>query len=152
MHSHDHVDFPVFAEQYESFVKFTQDQIMRRYGARPASCEYSNSRVIRDCVNLLYGLILNDLCLFQTSPELASTRPQLPLTIWLLFYFYLVSLFNPTISNCLGAMICSFFKRKSWFLTSQILLLAKSWNLKVCLKPTVFPPSIVDILFLEFVI
>uniref|UniRef100_A0A3B4WGC1 Akirin 1 n=1 Tax=Seriola lalandi dorsalis TaxID=1841481 RepID=A0A3B4WGC1_SERLL len=24
------------AEQYESFVKFTQDQIMRRYGARPA--------------------------------------------------------------------------------------------------------------------
>ncbi|NP_001107272.1 akirin-1 isoform 1 [Danio rerio] len=25
------------AEQYESFVKFTQDQIMRRYGARPAS-------------------------------------------------------------------------------------------------------------------
>uniref|UniRef100_A0AAX7V199 Akirin 1 n=1 Tax=Astatotilapia calliptera TaxID=8154 RepID=A0AAX7V199_ASTCA len=28
------------AEQYESFVKFTQDQIMRRYGARPASCEY----------------------------------------------------------------------------------------------------------------
>ncbi|XP_053310783.1 akirin-1 [Spea bombifrons] len=24
-------------EQYESFVKFTQDQIMRRYGARPAS-------------------------------------------------------------------------------------------------------------------
>lgn len=29
-----------FLEQYESFVKFTQDQIMRRYGARPASCEY----------------------------------------------------------------------------------------------------------------
>uniref|UniRef100_A0A3B4G2P4 Akirin 1 n=1 Tax=Pundamilia nyererei TaxID=303518 RepID=A0A3B4G2P4_9CICH len=27
------------AEQYESFVKFTQDQIMRRYGARPASCD-----------------------------------------------------------------------------------------------------------------
>uniref|UniRef100_A0A8C7M611 Akirin 1 n=1 Tax=Oncorhynchus kisutch TaxID=8019 RepID=A0A8C7M611_ONCKI len=27
------------AEQYESFVKFTQDQIMRRYGARPASCK-----------------------------------------------------------------------------------------------------------------
>ncbi|XP_062395326.1 akirin-1 [Sardina pilchardus] len=25
------------AEQYESFVKFTQDQIMRKYGARPAS-------------------------------------------------------------------------------------------------------------------
>lgn len=30
----------LFAEQYESFVKFTQDQIMRRYGARPASCKY----------------------------------------------------------------------------------------------------------------
>ncbi|ROJ29278.1 hypothetical protein DPX16_13722 [Anabarilius grahami] len=30
------------AEQYESFVKFTQDQIMRRYGARPASCKYIN--------------------------------------------------------------------------------------------------------------
>uniref|UniRef100_A0A3Q3LPE4 Akirin 1 n=1 Tax=Mastacembelus armatus TaxID=205130 RepID=A0A3Q3LPE4_9TELE len=29
------------AEQYESFVKFTQDQIMRRYGARPASCKLS---------------------------------------------------------------------------------------------------------------
>lgn len=28
-----------FSEQYESFVKFTQDQIMRRYGARPASCK-----------------------------------------------------------------------------------------------------------------
>uniref|UniRef100_A0A3B3ZD76 Uncharacterized protein n=1 Tax=Periophthalmus magnuspinnatus TaxID=409849 RepID=A0A3B3ZD76_9GOBI len=28
------------AEQYESFVKFTQDQIMRRYGARPASCKF----------------------------------------------------------------------------------------------------------------
>lgn len=25
------------AEQYESFVKFTQDQIMRKYGTRPAS-------------------------------------------------------------------------------------------------------------------
>uniref|UniRef100_A0A4W5MPV8 Akirin 1 n=1 Tax=Hucho hucho TaxID=62062 RepID=A0A4W5MPV8_9TELE len=30
------------AEQYESFVKFTQDQIMRRYGARPASCNIQN--------------------------------------------------------------------------------------------------------------
>ncbi|KAF0885188.1 AKIR1 protein, partial [Crocuta crocuta] len=28
------------AEQYESFVKFTHDQIMRRYGTRPTSCEY----------------------------------------------------------------------------------------------------------------
>uniref|UniRef100_A0A8C5Z3K1 Akirin 1 n=1 Tax=Marmota marmota marmota TaxID=9994 RepID=A0A8C5Z3K1_MARMA len=26
------------AEQYESFVKFTQDQILRRYGTRPTSC------------------------------------------------------------------------------------------------------------------
>uniref|UniRef100_A0A3Q2Z2D5 Akirin 1 n=1 Tax=Hippocampus comes TaxID=109280 RepID=A0A3Q2Z2D5_HIPCM len=29
------------SEQYESFVKFTQDQIMRRYGARPASCKHT---------------------------------------------------------------------------------------------------------------
>ncbi|XP_074190526.1 akirin-1 isoform X1 [Rhinolophus sinicus] len=28
------------AEQYESFVKFTHDQIMRRYGTRPTSCKY----------------------------------------------------------------------------------------------------------------
>uniref|UniRef100_A0A674DMG8 Akirin 1 n=1 Tax=Salmo trutta TaxID=8032 RepID=A0A674DMG8_SALTR len=34
------------AEQYESFVKFTQDQIMRRYGARPASCEYQFSHSV----------------------------------------------------------------------------------------------------------
>ncbi|KAM4701468.1 LOW QUALITY PROTEIN: akirin-1 [Discoglossus pictus] len=27
------------SKQYESFVKFTHDQIMRRYGARPASCK-----------------------------------------------------------------------------------------------------------------
>lgn len=35
-----HVLLLLFPEQYESFVKFTQDQIMRRYGARPASCKY----------------------------------------------------------------------------------------------------------------
>ncbi|XP_063144405.1 akirin-1 isoform X1 [Rattus norvegicus] len=29
------------AEQYESFVKFTHDQIMRRYGTRPTSCKYT---------------------------------------------------------------------------------------------------------------
>uniref|UniRef100_A0A6G1RBP3 Akirin-2 n=1 Tax=Hypotaenidia okinawae TaxID=2861861 RepID=A0A6G1RBP3_9GRUI len=29
------------AEQYDAFVKFTHDQIMRRYGEQPASCEYS---------------------------------------------------------------------------------------------------------------
>ncbi|XP_015340225.2 akirin-1, partial [Marmota marmota marmota] len=29
------------AEQYESFVKFTHDQIMRRYGTRPTSCKYA---------------------------------------------------------------------------------------------------------------
>uniref|UniRef100_A0A8B9M7B2 Akirin-2 n=1 Tax=Accipiter nisus TaxID=211598 RepID=A0A8B9M7B2_9AVES len=28
------------AEQYDAFVKFTHDQIMRRYGEQPASCEY----------------------------------------------------------------------------------------------------------------
>lgn len=85
---HDLVGFPFFAEQYESFVKFTQDQIMRRYGARPASCKYLNPCFIRDYLNSRYGLILNDPCVFQTSPELASKRPQLPLTIWLLFYFF----------------------------------------------------------------
>lgn len=31
--------FPL-TEQYESFVKFTHDQIMRRYGTRPTSCKY----------------------------------------------------------------------------------------------------------------
>lgn len=38
--THPHLHPLLFSEQYESFVKFTQDQIMRRYGARPASCEY----------------------------------------------------------------------------------------------------------------
>uniref|UniRef100_A0A3B5LG47 Akirin 1 n=1 Tax=Xiphophorus couchianus TaxID=32473 RepID=A0A3B5LG47_9TELE len=33
------------AEQYESFVKFTQDQIMRRYGARPASSVTTDSTI-----------------------------------------------------------------------------------------------------------
>uniref|UniRef100_A0A8C9KXD7 Akirin-2 n=1 Tax=Panthera tigris altaica TaxID=74533 RepID=A0A8C9KXD7_PANTA len=28
------------AEQYDAFVKFTHDQIMRRYGEQPASCKY----------------------------------------------------------------------------------------------------------------
>lgn len=33
--------FPsLLTEQYESFVKFTHDQIMRRYGTRPTSCKY----------------------------------------------------------------------------------------------------------------
>ncbi|TRZ24678.1 hypothetical protein HGM15179_002380 [Zosterops borbonicus] len=31
------------AEQYDAFVKFTHDQIMRRYGEQPASCEYLSS-------------------------------------------------------------------------------------------------------------
>lgn len=30
----------MLAEQYDAFVKFTHDQIMRRYGEQPASCEY----------------------------------------------------------------------------------------------------------------
>ncbi|KAJ8289540.1 hypothetical protein GJAV_G00002480 [Gymnothorax javanicus] len=34
---YEHILNTKLAEQYESFVKFTQDQIMRRYGARPAS-------------------------------------------------------------------------------------------------------------------
>lgn len=54
---HGLVIFPLFTEQYESFVKFTQDQIMRRYGARPASCKYLNPHVSIDCLNLQYGLI-----------------------------------------------------------------------------------------------
>uniref|UniRef100_A0A8C6SMS3 Akirin-2 n=1 Tax=Neogobius melanostomus TaxID=47308 RepID=A0A8C6SMS3_9GOBI len=28
------------AEQYDAFVKFTHDQLMRRFGEQPASCEY----------------------------------------------------------------------------------------------------------------
>lgn len=31
---------PLFIEQYDAFVKFTHDQIMRRYGEQPASCKY----------------------------------------------------------------------------------------------------------------
>ena len=29
-----------FLEQYNSFLKFTQDQVMRRYGDNECSCEY----------------------------------------------------------------------------------------------------------------
>uniref|UniRef100_A0A6I8MY18 Akirin 1 n=1 Tax=Ornithorhynchus anatinus TaxID=9258 RepID=A0A6I8MY18_ORNAN len=37
-HSHSSIlTAPSSPEQYESFVKFTHDQIMRRYGARPTS-------------------------------------------------------------------------------------------------------------------
>uniref|UniRef100_A0A667Z8U0 Akirin-2 n=1 Tax=Myripristis murdjan TaxID=586833 RepID=A0A667Z8U0_9TELE len=31
------------AEQYDAFVKFTHDQLMRRFGEQPASCEYYQS-------------------------------------------------------------------------------------------------------------
>ncbi|KAG8009862.1 hypothetical protein GBF38_013918 [Nibea albiflora] len=41
----------LFPEQYESFVKFTQDQIMRRYGARPASCKYLTPPFFSDASN-----------------------------------------------------------------------------------------------------
>lgn len=35
------IDTPsLFVEQYDAFVKFTHDQIMRRYGEQPASCKY----------------------------------------------------------------------------------------------------------------
>lgn len=27
-------------EQYDAFVKFTHDQLLRRFGEQPASCEY----------------------------------------------------------------------------------------------------------------
>lgn len=27
-------------EQYDAFVKFTHDQLMRRFGEQPASCKY----------------------------------------------------------------------------------------------------------------
>uniref|UniRef100_A0A3Q3LBU8 Akirin-2 n=1 Tax=Mastacembelus armatus TaxID=205130 RepID=A0A3Q3LBU8_9TELE len=30
------------AEQYDTFVKFTHDQLMRRFGEQPASCEFSH--------------------------------------------------------------------------------------------------------------
>lgn len=34
------IDTSLFVEQYDAFVKFTHDQIMRRYGEQPASCKY----------------------------------------------------------------------------------------------------------------
>lgn len=32
--------FSFFPEQYDAFVKFTHDQLMRRFGEQPASCMY----------------------------------------------------------------------------------------------------------------
>lgn len=32
--------YSLITEQYDAFVKFTHDQIMRRYGEQPASCKY----------------------------------------------------------------------------------------------------------------
>lgn len=32
--------FFFLTEQYDAFVKFTHDQLMRRFGEQPASCEY----------------------------------------------------------------------------------------------------------------
>ncbi|KAM8977347.1 akirin-1-like [Pelodytes ibericus] len=44
-------------EQYESFVKFTQDQIMRRYGARPASY-HRHELQRRDCATCMIVAML----------------------------------------------------------------------------------------------
>lgn len=35
-----YLKYSLITEQYDAFVKFTHDQIMRRYGEQPASCEY----------------------------------------------------------------------------------------------------------------
>lgn len=105
---HPHFLLPVFPEQYESFVKFTQDQIMRRYGARPASCKYLkpplSSEIIRvhflfylpsqgrsDCYLVwpqhlsTVSIIFCFRCLLNSHDE-TPPPPQLPLTRWLLFY------------------------------------------------------------------
>ncbi|KAI3361240.1 hypothetical protein L3Q82_013435 [Scortum barcoo] len=50
------------AEQYESFVKFTQDQIMRRYGARPASCALDHKR------SNWTGAVMGDIVLEEREP------------------------------------------------------------------------------------
>lgn len=48
----------MFPEQYDAFVKFTHDQLMRRFGEQPASCEYppsshadARSRSVRLCTD-----------------------------------------------------------------------------------------------------
>lgn len=41
--------FPT-TEQYDTFVKFTHDQLMRRFGEQPASCEYMSCSHVMQCV------------------------------------------------------------------------------------------------------
>lgn len=65
--SHSHL--PLLAEQYESFVKFTQDQIMRRYGTRPASCKYSPKHLYTLSSWFISQTPKNDPFSPQMSPE-----------------------------------------------------------------------------------
>lgn len=53
----------MLAEQYDAFVKFTHDQIMRRYGEQPASCEYLFILVPVAALNYPKSSNLNSRCL-----------------------------------------------------------------------------------------
>lgn len=142
---HPHFLLPVFPEQYESFVKFTQDQIMRRYGARPASCKYLkpplSSEIIRvhflfylpsqgrsDCYLVwpqhlsTVSIIFCFRCLLnshdETPPPPASSHKMAALLLPCSswFSFYLPIFLPPSISNCLGAMVYPLFNPKVDFL------------------------------------
>lgn len=38
-----------FLEQYDTFVKFTHDQLMRRFGEQPASCKFYFTPFVLPC-------------------------------------------------------------------------------------------------------
>lgn len=86
LHAHSHL--PLLAEQYESFVKFTQDQIMRRYGTRPASCKYSPKTFVHFVQLLFYFSEHQPMVLFPHRCLLndGSRRFQHLLTKRLLFF------------------------------------------------------------------
>lgn len=111
-----HRPLPLSPEQYESFVKFTQDQIMRRYGTRPASCKHPPKPSL---YTLSCWLLVSQkqqhfvLFVFQMSPERcaeeipASSHNKAVLLLAPLpldFHMTPQFVFYPAMSNCSGAM------------------------------------------------
>lgn len=147
--------FFFFAEQYESFVKFTQDQIMRRYGARPASCKHLISHVSElavwpylkrsPCVSDVSWIGIGEIpasshnmaalqCIFFFSFLIPPSQ-----TVWVPWFFFMQKLISNYTNIAAGQTL-----GKSESIFSQqcppfplLLLIYSFWNLwfkQICIK------------------
>lgn len=52
-----HFSLP-FIEQYDAFVKFTHDQLMRRFGEQPSSCKFYSMDDLKVFLSFMHQYLL----------------------------------------------------------------------------------------------